>query len=111
MKQSYLGEFEQLVMLAVLRLGDSAYGVTIHQELLTTAGRRASLGAIYTTLERLEEKGLVSSAVGDATPERGGKAKRYFHINAAGVKILKEVLHSTESMKAGLDAVLGGLMC
>lgn len=111
MKQTYLGEFEQLVMLAILRLGETAYGVTIHQVLLDTARRRTSFGAIYTTLERLEEKGLVSSEIGEVTRERGGKAKRYFRVNAAGVAALKEMLHSTDSMKAGLEAVLGSVLC
>ncbi len=111
MTQSYLGEFEQLVILAVLRLGDSAYGMTVHREIKDTARRHTSFGAIYTTLERLEEKGLVSSSVGEATSERGGKAKRYFRVNAAGVRALKETLRSTESMKAGLENVLGRVRC
>ena|ERR1700674_1615370 len=105
---AYLGEFEQLVLLAVLRLGEGAYGMLIHQELQDTAGRRTSLGAIYTTLERLEEKGLIQSSIGEVTPERGGKAKKYFRVNAAGIRLLKEALNSTASMKAGLEPILGG---
>ena len=66
-----LGEFEQVVMLAVLRLGDDAYGVPIRQEIVSCTGRDASAGAIYTTLERLEDKGLVRSRFGDPTPQRG----------------------------------------
>ena len=105
---AYLGEFEQLVLLAILRLGEGAYGMSIHQELQDTAGRLTSLGAIYTTLERLEEKGLVQLSIGEATPERGGRAKKYFRVNALGIRLLKEALHSTASMKAGLDPILGG---
>jgi PadR family transcriptional regulator PadR len=104
---THLGDFEQHVLLAILRLGEAAYGMRIHQELQEIAGRKASLGAIYTTLERLEEKDLVRSSIGEATPERGGKAKKYFQINASGVTSLKRSLESIESMKAGLEPLLG----
>lgn len=107
---THLGDFEQLVLLAILRLGETAYGMRIHQELQETAARQTSLGAIYTTLERLEEKGLVNSAVGEATPERGGKAKKYFRINGAGISSLRQALHATEAMKAGLEPILGGTL-
>lgn len=103
----HLGEFEQLVLLAVVRLGETAYGMRIHQELQQIAGRKSSLGAIYTTLERLEEKGLVRSSIGEATPERGGKPKKYFQINASGVTSLKRALDSIEFMKAGTEPLLG----
>jgi DNA-binding PadR family transcriptional regulator len=81
-----LGEFEQIVLLAVLRLGDNAYGVTIRTEITECTGREPAPGALYTTLDRLEEKGLLTSRFGDPTPQRGGRAKRYFMVNAAGVK-------------------------
>lgn len=86
-----LGEFEQIVLLAVLRLGDSAYGVTIRAEILECTDREPAPGALYTTLDRLEEKGLLRSRFGDPTPQRGGRAKRYFTVSAVG---LKAVAHS-----------------
>jgi DNA-binding PadR family transcriptional regulator len=79
-----LGRFEELVLLALMRLGQNAYGVTIRREIEKRTGRNVSVGAVYTTLERLARKGYVSSRMGDATPERGGRAKRYFQIEAAG---------------------------
>jgi PadR family transcriptional regulator PadR len=72
-----LGEFEQVVLLAILRLDDDAYGVTIRSEIATCTGREPAPGALYTTLDRLEEKGLVRSRMGEPTPERGGRPKRY----------------------------------
>ena len=77
-----LGEFEQLVLLAVLRLGEDAYGAAIRRELVECAGRDASPGAIFTTLERLEARGLVRSRFGEPTPERGGRRKRYYQLRA-----------------------------
>lgn len=103
MKNSYLGEFEQLIMLGILRLKDEAYGMTIRQELQKTANRVASLGAVYTTLDRLEDKGLLVSWIGEPTEERGGRAKKYFQVTGAGERALKRSLASTESMKAGLE--------
>jgi DNA-binding PadR family transcriptional regulator len=98
----YLGEFELLVMLAVLRLGTNAYGMTIRREITDVAERSASLGAVYTTLERLEDKGFLSSAVGEVTEERGGRAKKYFTVTASGAGAVKRSLKSTDAMKAGL---------
>lgn len=98
----YLGEFELLVMLAVLRLGTNGYGMTIRREIEDVAKRSASLGAVYTTLERLEDKGFLSSAVGETTEERGGRAKKYFKVTASGATAVKSSLKSTEAMKAGL---------
>ena len=79
-KSRFLGEFEQLVLLAILRLGEQAYGTTIRQILLDVIQRDVSIGALYTTLTRLEDKGLIRSAKGEATAERGGRAKKYFEI-------------------------------
>ena len=84
-----LGRFEEQVLLVLLRLGESAYGVPIRRELAERTGRDVSLGAVYTTLERLKRKGYVSSRVGDPTAERGGRAKRYFKIEARGMKALE----------------------
>lgn len=83
-KQSYLGEFEHVVLLTILSLKDNAYGVSIRQQLKTSIARDVSIGAIYTTADRLEKKGLIMSTKGEATPERGGKAKRYFTVTALG---------------------------
>jgi len=105
-KGEYLGEFEQLVLLALLRLGENAYGMTIRREIQDKTGRHVSLGAVYTTLNRLEEKGYVSSWVGEPTPERGGRAKRFFKINAAGARALKQA-HDTYLILANGLASLG----
>ena len=78
--RSYLGEFELMLLLAVIHLGEEAYGVPISRELETYRGRDVSVGSVYAALERLEAKGLVASRLGESTPERGGKAKRYFGI-------------------------------
>jgi|SRR6186713_1100045 len=97
-----LGEFEQVVMLAVLRLGDDAYGVPIRQEIVSCTGRDASPGAIYTTLERLEDKGLVRSRFGDPTPERGGRAKRYFTLTVRGGQALARAQQSYQRLLEGV---------
>jgi PadR family transcriptional regulator PadR len=80
-----LGEFEHVVLLAILRLGDNAYGVTIRAEIQERTGREPGPGALYTTLDRLEDKGLLRSSLGDPTPERGGRAKRYVKVSAQGM--------------------------
>ena len=83
-----LGRFEELVLMVLVRLRENAYGVTIRRELAERTGRDVSVGAVYTTLERLEVKGYVSSRMGEPTPERGGRAKRYFRIEAPGISAL-----------------------
>ena len=83
-KGKHLGEFEQLVMLAVLRLGNEAYGMTVRRELETTARRVVTIGSVYGTLERLEEKALMSSWRGPPDPVRGGRSRRYFRVEVAG---------------------------
>jgi DNA-binding PadR family transcriptional regulator len=103
----YLGEFEQIVMLAILRLPENAYGMRIRMEIKDVAGRNASLGAVYTTLERLEDKGFLSSWIGEVTEPRAGRAKKYFKVTASGATALKASLRSTESLKAGLEPILG----
>lgn len=107
-KPDPLGEFETLVLMAILRLGDDAYGMRIHDELETTAGRRCSFGALYTTLDRLERKGYVSSHEGDPTPERGGRAKRFFHLKGVGATALKESYMATLRMARGIEPLLEG---
>jgi PadR family transcriptional regulator, regulatory protein PadR len=88
--RSYLGEFELMILLAILHLGDQAYGVPIARELERHRGREVSIGSIYAALERLETKGLIASSLGDPTPERGGKAKRYFRVNREGMRQVNE---------------------
>lgn len=102
-----LGELEQLILLAILRLGDAAYGVSIRAELRTRAGRAISPGALYTTLERLETKGLISSRMGDPTPERGGRAKRYVTVSPGGLRALRRAVRTYERMIEGLDPLRG----
>ena len=75
---TYLGEFELMVLLTILRLGDEAYGVPLARELAIMRGSEVSVGSVYATLDRLEIKGLIASSLGESTPERGGRAKRYF---------------------------------
>jgi PadR family transcriptional regulator PadR len=84
-----VGRFEEIVLLALVRLRENPYGVTIRREIVERTGRDVSFGAVYTTLERLERKGYVSSRVGEPTPERGGRAKRYFRIEAPGIRALE----------------------
>ena len=88
--RGYLGEFELMILLAVIYLGEEAYGVPISRELERHRRRVVSVGSVYAALERLESKGLVSSDLGDPTPERGGKAKRYFRITKAGLRQVQE---------------------
>ena len=85
-----LGRFEELVLLALVRLRENAYGVTIRREIADRTGRDVSFGAVYTTLDRLERKGYVLSRMGDPTPERGGRAKKYFRLEAPGIRALNE---------------------
>ena len=81
-----MGNFELMVMLALIRLGDEAYGVPISQEIEERSGRDVAIGSVYAALERLERKGLVASKLGEATPERGGRAKRYFRVTGKGLR-------------------------
>ena len=97
-----LGEFEQVVLLAILRLGDGAYGVTIRREIVECTEREPAPGALYTTLDRLEEKGLVTSKYGDPTPERGGRAKRYFTVTGRGVRAVARAQHAYRRLLKGL---------
>ena len=89
-KRGYLGEFELMLLLTVIHLGDEAYGVPISSELELHRGKNVSLGSVYAALERLEGKGLVASSLGDPTPERGGKAKRYFRITKEGLRQVQD---------------------
>ena len=97
---NYIGEFEELVLLAILSQGENAYGVPIHQALEEATGRSVTIGSLYTTLSRLEEKGLVQSRVGEPTAERGGRAKRYYEVKGSAKSTLRDVQTARERLKA-----------
>lgn len=103
----YLGEFEELLLLAIMRLRDGAYGVSIRQTIEEATERPISIGAIYTTLDRLEKKGFVSSRQGDPTPERGGRAKRYFKIEGAGIQAVNDVQRVRQLISSSVPSVEG----
>ncbi len=103
-----LGEFERLVMLTVLRLGDHAYSGAVGDDLRDRAGRQVSPGAVFTTLERLEARGLVSSRYGDPTPERGGRRKRFYRLRADGRRALAHALETERRVAEGLENELPG---
>ena len=101
----YLGEFEHIVLLALLRLEDQAYGVTVRQEIELRTKREVSIGAVYATLDRLERKGHVKSQLGDPTPERGGRSKRFFRVTAKGLAAVDRTRQAIQKMNEGLDLV------
>jgi PadR family transcriptional regulator, regulatory protein PadR len=101
--REYLGEFEHIVLLAVLRLGDEAYGASVRREIETRTGRALTVGALYRTLDRLELKGFVASRVGDPTPERGGRAKRHFQLRPLGMRSLRASREALAAMWDGLE--------
>ena len=108
----YLGSFEQVVLLAIVRLRDKAYGMTVRRELESRMGRSVSLGAVYATLDRLEEKGYVESHEGPAGASRGGRAKRFFLVKPAGMAALHRSLDVIADMTKGLRGLrrpLGGV--
>jgi DNA-binding PadR family transcriptional regulator len=102
-KKDTLGDFELLVMLAVLRLGDEAYAVPIVDEIAERTGRSPSRSAVYLTLKRLEEAGLVASEMGDPLPERGGKARRYVQVRPEGLRLVRETQDGLRRMWDGLE--------
>src|ERR1700693_3690622 len=108
-KGELLGEFEHLILLAVLRLDDDAYGMRARPEIADRTRRDVSIGAVYATLDRLAEKGLVVSSMGEATPERGGRAKRSFRLTRAGADSVNRARHEMESMTDGLRFPLRGV--
>lgn len=103
LEDRYLGEFEEIILLAVLRLGKNAYGMRIRREVEDGVGRATSIGAIYTTLERLQQKGIVSSWQGEATPERGGRAKRYYKVERVGMAAIRDNQLVRQRMLQGAD--------
>ncbi len=104
-----LGEFEQLLLLAMVRLGKNAYGATLRKEIEKRTGRTVAIGAVYTALERLERKGYVGSKVGEPTPERGGRRKKYYRLEPLGAKALNRSCHDFKRMADGLGRKLEAL--
>ena len=103
--RDYLGEFEHIIILALLQLEDRAYGVTVQQEIQLRTQREVSIGAVYATLDRLETKGYVKSHRGDPTPERGGRSKRFFRVTAKGVAAVNRTQRALQRMTEGLDLI------
>ena len=96
------GDFEESVLMAILHLGNDTYGVPLRRRLEEVTGRMVSVGALYTTLDRLEQKGFVSSRQSEPTPERGGRSKRYFQVTGLGEAALAEKQVARERMLSGL---------
>jgi PadR family transcriptional regulator PadR len=88
-RSPFLGDFEHVVLLALMRLGEGAYGTSIRREIESHTGRSVSVGALYTALDRLERRGFVATRIGDPTPERGGRARRYYRLKASGYAALE----------------------
>jgi PadR family transcriptional regulator PadR len=104
--QSALGDFEQLVLFGVMRLEDGAYGAAIRQEIHARSGRDVSIGGVYTTLDRLEGKGLLKSWTGDPTAQRGGRRRKFYALRPAGVTALRHAYHAFNAMADGLEGRL-----
>jgi len=102
MKNNHLGEFEELVLLSVASLRDDAYAVSVQQLIEEEARRPASMGAVYSSLDRLEQKGFVRSDLGDVTHERGGRRKRYYRITGSGQKALLQTREARENLWKGV---------
>lgn len=105
--RQFLGEFEELVLLAIMTLGKDAYGVSISEAIEERTGKRVSTGALYTTLQRLEEKGFISSTMGERTPERGGRAKKYFTVENAGREAVASSKEARAAFIKDLDLLWG----
>ena len=105
-RDAYLGEFEQLILLALLRLRVKGYGATIHAEVQKRTRRPISISAVYTTLERLAAKGLVEAYIGDPTPRRGGRRKKFFRLLQEGAQALSQSYRVFRDMTRGLERQL-----
>jgi DNA-binding PadR family transcriptional regulator len=103
MTRDSLGEVEHLILLAIVRLGDTAYGVTIRREIDSQTGRDVAIGALYTALERLEQKGFVRSVLSDPLPERGGRSRRHYRLKAAGASALRDSRDRLQRMWDGVS--------
>ena len=107
-KREFLGGFELLVLLALIRIGDEAYGVPISEAIEDSSGREVSIGSVYITLERLSSKGLVSSRLGEPTAERGGRAKTYFRITARGLFEVRQARRTLTALWKGVPELFAG---
>ena len=105
-KTTYLGELEHMILLAILRLGSEAYGISIRDELESQVGREVSRSAAYITLERLTKKGYLAARMGEPSPERGGRAKRYYEVTPSGREALRESGQALMRLWAGQEALL-----
>ena len=104
----HLSDFELIAMLVLLRLGEDAYGVPIAREIEEQTKREVKLGSVYATLERLQEKGFVVSELGEPTPERGGRAKRYFRVTRQGMRKVRETRQTLIRLWQGVPELEGG---
>ena len=107
MDRRHLTDFELMILLAILRIGEEAYGVPIAREIEETGRRRVLVAAIYAALDRLEDNGLVTSSFGDPTPERGGRSKRFFKVTAKGLKAVKETQRAFTALWSGIPQLKG----
>jgi len=107
MKRKLLTDFELMILLATLRLGDEAYAVLISREIEQTAGRPVLLGALYAALDRLHAMGFVSFRLGDPTPERGGRAKKFFRVTRSGLRAVKETRRALNALWTGVPQLDG----
>ncbi|MGA8531784.1 MAG: helix-turn-helix transcriptional regulator [Acidobacteriaceae bacterium] len=107
-QRGFLGEMEMMVLLALIRLGDEAYGVPVARELRAIRGREVALGSIYAALERLEAKGLVTSSLGEPTPERGGRARRFFRVTKEGLRQVQATRRALTALWRSLPEAEGG---
>jgi DNA-binding PadR family transcriptional regulator len=108
-KREFIGGFELLVLVALVRLGDDAYGVPIAEAIEESSGRDVAMGSVYVTLERLERKGLVSTRLGEPTPERGGRAKTYFRITGKGLRETRQAQRTLIRLWRGVPRLEGNI--
>jgi DNA-binding PadR family transcriptional regulator len=108
MQRNLLTDFELMILLAVLRVGDDGYGAAIAREIEATGGRTVMLGALYAALERMERNALVTSSLGDPTPARGGRAKKFFKVTPRGLRAVKETQRALVALWSGVPALRGG---
>jgi PadR family transcriptional regulator len=108
-RKGYLSEFELMILLALLRLGEEAYGVPISHEIEERCGREVALGSVYAALDRLEDKGLVTSRLGEPTAERGGRAKRFFRVTDQGLRDVRQTQRALVNLWRGLPELKEGL--
>ncbi len=108
MARQYLTDFELMILLAILRVNEPAYGVPIAREIEETAGRSVVLAAVYAALDRLEERQLVTSTLGEPTPERGGRAKRIFTVTGRGLRAVRDTRRALVSLWTGIPQLKGG---